>query len=96
MITDPTGHPPTTKELLAALYPEVEGQPPVLRQMNLDRDLYWYSPGIVRQMLEKDILEQQRLADWQAEGERLLDGRGMGAMFRLGRWWADRPWRRAP
>ena len=36
-----------TSQLLA---PEAEGQPPVLRQMNLGHDLYWYSPGAVRKM----------------------------------------------
>jgi len=36
-------------------YPEAEGQPPVLRQMSLEHDLYWYSPGAVRQM-QSDLL----------------------------------------
>jgi hypothetical protein len=32
------------------------------------------------------------IVKWQAEGEKLLEGKG-GLMFSLGAWWADRPWR---
>ena len=32
---------------------------------------------------------------WRNEGVALFDkyGVGLGAMFSLGKWWADRPWR---
>ncbi len=33
------------------------------------------------------------LTEWMDEGERIFGGRGLGLMFRLGAWWADRPWR---
>lgn len=34
------------------IYPEAEGQPPVLRRMGLDHDVYWYSPAAVRKLLD--------------------------------------------
>ena len=45
-----------------------------------------------------ELLEQQAayidvVFAWQAEGERLFEG-GVGLMFSLGEWWADRPWRK--
>lgn len=75
------------------LAPEVEGQPPVLRQMNLERDLYWYSPGAVREMqaellsLLADIkrFDVQNYSldlpqDIRARIERALNGWGHGGI----------------
>jgi len=36
------------------------------------------------------------LQAWQAQGEALLSKQGLSAAFSLGRWWADRPWRKRP
>lgn len=37
------------------------------------------------------------LEKWHEEGERLIDRQAeLSVMFRLGAWWADRPWRRRP
>lgn len=44
------------------------------------------------EMLEKQTSDIALVAEWQKEGERLIEGRG-GLMFSLGAWWADRPWR---
>ena len=54
-----------TRVLSMILAPEVEGQPPVLRQTNLEHDVYWYSPGAVRQMLEAE----RKLVRSAVEGE---------------------------
>lgn len=54
-----------TRVLSMIVAPEVEGQPPVLRQMNLEHDVYWYSPGAVRQMLEAE----RKLVRSAVEGE---------------------------
>jgi hypothetical protein len=38
-----------------------------------------------------------KLEAWEQEGEALLGENAslrLGAMFRFGEWWADRPWRR--
>ena len=45
------------------------------------------------ELLEKQTAYIASIAEWQAEGERLIEGRG-GPMFSLGVWWADRPWRK--
>ena len=56
--------------------PEIKGQPSVLRQMNLEHDLYWYSPGAVRQMLEterkavRNAVEGEQLAAYLREEAR--------------------------
>lgn len=46
-----------------------------------------------------DEIEQLRarvalVERWQAEGEAHMGAMGFGAMFDLGGWWADRPWRK--
>jgi hypothetical protein len=35
----------------------------------------------------------EKVEAWQREGEAMMDGKTPGAMFSLGAWWADRPWR---
>jgi hypothetical protein len=35
----------------------------------------------------------EKVEAWQREGDAMLDGKTLGAMFSLGAWWADRPWR---
>ena len=39
-----------------------------------------------------------KLEAWQQEGQRLFDNYavGLGAMFGLGKWWGERPWKQAP
>jgi hypothetical protein len=37
---------------------------------------------------------EDRLNKWMDEGERVFGSRGFGMMFRLGAWWADRPFRK--
>ena len=44
-------------------------------------------------LLEQQTADIALVVKWQAEGERLIEGRG-GLMFSLGAWWADRPWRK--
>jgi hypothetical protein len=33
---------------------------------------------------------------WQRDGEQKMSGHPVGVLFRLGEWWADRPWRLRP
>lgn len=39
-------------------------------------------------------VREERLDKWMNEGERIVGNQGLGMMFRLGVWWADRPWRK--
>lgn len=47
--------------------------------------------------LRAALAEQQEHEDalvaWQQEGERIFDSASTGFSFKLGVWWADRPWR---
>jgi hypothetical protein len=45
---------------------------------------------------ERDRLRGQvaQIEQWQAQGEQLLLSDRLGVAFRLGMWFADRPWRR--
>jgi len=40
---------------------------------------------------QKQLLE---IEEWVRRGERLASLRGWGALFRLGKWFGERPWRR--
>ena len=35
----------------------------------------------------------EKVETWQREGDAMMEGKTLGAMFSLGAWWADRPWR---
>ena len=35
----------------------------------------------------------KQLTEWELEGEGLFKEKGFGVFFRIGAWWADRPWR---
>lgn len=38
---------------------------------------------------------EKQMKKWQKEGETYIRGMaGWSAMFHIGRWWADRPWRK--
>jgi hypothetical protein len=52
-----------------------------------------YGEACARAAIEAAAKHEERLLEWQREGEKMMaDG---GPMFALGAWWADRPWRRA-
>jgi hypothetical protein len=37
---------------------------------------------------------EDRLNKWMDEGDRIVGNQGLGMMFRLGAWWANRPFRK--
>lgn len=39
------------------------------------------------------LAEPDLMSDWIRQGEVLMKSNRVGTMFRLGAWWADRPWR---
>ena len=43
--------------------------------------------------LEQMVAYVREIQAWQGEGETLLGKHDAGALFVLGAWWADRPWR---
>lgn len=57
-----------------------------------------YSAGelaLLAEYLTKRLTEDAALIlAWQQEGERILEEGKRSVMFRLGCWWADRPWRK--
>ena len=46
---------------------------------------------------ERDALRThvEQWHKWHAEGEPLFNDPGWGALFHLGKWWGERPWRAA-
>jgi len=46
----------------------------------------------IRVALAEPDQEDQALLEWHEEGEAIMAQAGIG--FRLGEWWADRPWRK--
>jgi len=46
----------------------------------------------LRAALAEPDQEDQALLEWHEEGEAIMAQAGIG--FRLGGWWADRPWRK--
>lgn len=46
-------------------------------------------------MLEQQAAEIAALREWHQAGEAIITGHsGWSVPFRIGAWWADRPWRR--
>jgi hypothetical protein len=48
--------------------------------------------AVLEAALAEPEQENQALLDWKDEGEAIMAQAGIG--FRLGGWWADRPWRK--
>ena len=46
--------------------------------------------------LESLAATADAIETWCDEGMSILDSGRAGAMFALGRWWGDRPWRKRP
>lgn len=47
--------------------------------------------------LAAELERLKAVESWQQEGEAILErGRSASALFWLGSWWADRPWRARP
>lgn len=49
------------------------------------------APGLRAALAEPEQLNQA-LLEWKEKGEAIMAQAGIG--FRLGEWWADRPWRK--
>lgn len=44
--------------------------------------------------IERLATHIQKVEDWHRKGDDLLNSKTQGALFTLGSWWADRPWRK--
>ena len=45
----------------------------------------------LEQQQAEPVQENKTLIEWKEQGEAIMEQAGVG--FRLGAWWADRPWR---
>ena len=67
----------------------------LLPTMKTQRMLIQRDKAIIalRRALAEPEQENQALLEWKEKGEVIMAQAGIG--FRLGEWWADRPWRKA-
>lgn len=47
----------------------------------------------MRTALERAETYITEIETWKLKGKKTLESQGINAMFQLGAWWADRPWR---
>ena len=77
---------------IQAVYTKDVSDEPMLRGDEAHKaTVYRFAKLVAYHELRASRVMEKRLNKWMDEGEKILGGRGLGVMFRLGGWWADRP-----